>query len=133
MHRPFSSRTGGSQTRTPGQYHATNAVTGDPEPRHLRDTREHIHPCVRLRLARGGTGAEDQGLYQPQALEGFKLLAPGEVADPSGTAKDPYENRYRWVLRTPERVVVLPESELGDVELKLLRLSPEMEKEVRRG
>ena len=119
---------GGSKTRTPGQYHATNGVTGDTEPRYLQDTREHIHPCVRVRLACGGKGAEDRGLYNPKALKHFKLLAPGEVTDKSGAVTDQYEDRYRWVLRTPERVVILPETELGDVELRLLKLSPESQK-----
>ncbi|MCJ1434448.1 hypothetical protein MMC27_003816 [Xylographa pallens] len=124
---------GGSQTRTPGQYHATNGVTGDPEPRYLRDTREQIHPSVRVRLACGGQGAEDQGPYRPDALEHFQLLAPGEVADKRGAVHDQHEDRYRWVLRMQDRVVILPESELGDVELKLLRMSPEAEKVVGQG
>ncbi|MCJ1285256.1 polynucleotide adenylyltransferase [Xylographa opegraphella] len=121
---------GGSQTRTPGQYHPTDGVTGDPKPRYLRDTREHIHPSVRVRLACGGKGAEDQGFYTPEALKKFKLLAPGEVTDKTAAVQDPYEHRYRWVLRSRDRVVILPESELGDVELKLLRMSPEAEKMV---
>ncbi|MCJ1392327.1 polynucleotide adenylyltransferase [Xylographa bjoerkii] len=124
---------GGSKTRIPGQYHATNGVTGDPEPRLLRDTREHIHPCVRVRLACGGKGAEDYGLYKPKALKHFKLLAPGEVADKSGAVQDHYEDRYRWVLTTQDGVVILPESELGDVELKLLDMSPEAKKVVKQG
>ena len=108
-------------------------MTGDPEPRYLRDTREHIHPCVRVRLACRGKGAEDQGLYNPTALEHFKLLAPGEVADKSGGVQDRYEHRYRWVLHADDRVVILPESELGDVELKLLRMSPEARRAMEQG
>ncbi|MCJ1401636.1 polynucleotide adenylyltransferase [Xylographa trunciseda] len=119
---------GGSKPRTPGQYRATNGMTGDPEDRFLQDTREHIHPCVRVRLACGGRGAEDQGPYDPAALKHFRLLAPGEVADKAGAVQDRYEDRYRWVLRTPDRVVILPETELGDVERELLDMSPETRK-----
>lgn len=115
----------GSRTRTPGQYHATDPITGKPLPRFLHDTNEQVHPSVRVRLECHGKGAGDRGVYDPPALKNFKLLAPGELA------KDQYEDHFRWVFRAADgREVVLPESFLGDVELKLLGLSPEQKKMV---
>ncbi|MCJ1476170.1 hypothetical protein MMC13_004835 [Lambiella insularis] len=116
----------GCKTRTPGQYHATDPVTGKEVPRLLHDTREHIHPCVRVRMSLHGKGAEDHGVYKPQALKKFQLISPGEPANAYGLTKDhQYDDRFRWVFRAPTgRVVVLPESRLGDVEKKLLDLFP---------
>jgi len=40
----------GSQTRTPGQYHFLNPMTGSPTSRLLRNTNETIHASVRQRF-----------------------------------------------------------------------------------
>lgn len=71
-------------------------------------------------MERGGKGAEDAGVYTPRALKGWKLLAPGEEGDKATGMADTDVQRYRWVLKAPDgRVVVLPEVELGPVEVEL--------------
>lgn len=118
---------GGSQVRTPGQYHVTDPKTGKPLPTFLTDTHEYMHPCVRIRMEKGGKGAEDAGVYTPRALKGWKLLAPGEEGDKATGMADRDVERYRWVLKAQDgRVVVLPEIELGPVEVELRDARTEM-------
>ncbi|MCJ1249634.1 hypothetical protein MMC30_006860 [Trapelia coarctata] len=111
---------GGSQVRTPGHYRVTDPKTGKPLPTFLADTQEFVHPCVRIRIEKGGKGDGDQGVYKPGALKGWKLLAPGDEGGKAAGTEDKYADRYRWVLSGADgRVVVLPEMELGGVEVRL--------------
>ena len=74
----------GKQVRTPGQYHYISPVTGKPTPRRLVKTCEFIHPSVRYRIQQHGPGLAKsttdpgQGTYDPQALNGWDFVAPGE-------------------------------------------------------
>ena len=63
----------------------------------------------------GGLGTGDKGRYKPRALEGWKAVG--------------YPGRYRWVGGAGDGrmdgKLVLPEEELGELEMELLRRSPE--------
>jgi hypothetical protein len=111
---------GGKKIRTPGQYCVTDPCSGKITPTPLKDTREHIHQCVRVRLEKKGKGMDDLDLYKPEALAGWKLLAPGEVYGKSTEHSD----KYRWICEAEDgRTIVLPEMELGEVELTLKKES----------
>lgn len=111
----------GKLTRTPGQYTATNSVSGVVTERPLRNTNERIHPSVRLRMAQGGLGADDKGSYDPAALsrkKGWKL----EKVKTAGVKS----TGYQWVLESVhEDEVVLQEEQPEDTELQLLATTPD--------
>ena len=79
---------------------------------------------MRIRRELGGPGPDDKGKYRPRALEGWECLPPGKPA-PKGS-KVMVEGGYKWVSEREGDVVVLPEAKLGEAELELLRLSPEV-------
>lgn len=109
----------GTTTRTPGQYKRLDDRTGEATEIAMRETNEHIHPAVRSRIKLQGPGLADKGFYQPPALEGFEMVQSG----PEGS------NAVQWKLRKPGgsgEDVVLSEDRLGDIELELLKKSPEM-------
>lgn len=103
----------GQKVRTPGQYFAINPKTGKTTGRKLRDTQEHIHASVRIRKDLGGLGTEDKGLYNPTSLIGWRLV--GSIQ------KHEVRWEYGGKAGAPERV--LPEDQLGEVELQLLSSS----------
>lgn len=110
---------GGSQVRTPGQYHGTDPKTGKALERFLTNTMEYVHPSVRVRGEKAGKGEGDRGVYRPRALKGWEVRAPGEGGKGEG-AGDRFVGSWRWVLSGKDgRVVVLPEMELGAVEVRL--------------
>lgn len=115
---------GGSASRTPGQYFQTDPddCTKSLE-RPLRDTHEYIHPSVRTRIRLKGPGMEDDGRYDPEAMDDWKLV----VEYPDGDKGRP--NVY-WRARFRSDNVstrILPESPLWDLEKELLALDPETE------
>ncbi|KIW08412.1 hypothetical protein, variant [Verruconis gallopava] len=117
---------GGSKTRTPGCYYATDPDTGQPTDRPLEDTNEYVHPSVRTRFVLRGPGEEDKGDYQPEALDDWKLVV--EYPDGERGAPEIY-----WKARFKDRNVstrILPECPLWRVERRLLGMDPEMEEEV---
>ena len=88
-----------------------------------------IHPSVRIRRELDGRGPDDVGTYRPKPLEGWTCLPPEHPAPKSTTAvseTEADEKGYRWVSDRGGDVVVLPEGKLGEAELELLRLSPEV-------
>jgi hypothetical protein len=60
----------GYNLRTPGLYKKINIETGLPSNAFLEDTNERIHSSVRVRLATGGLGLNDSGVWQAPALKG---------------------------------------------------------------
>ena len=101
----------------------------------LEGTNEVIHPSVRIRMEMEGLGVGDKGNYKPRALKGWKWIG--------------YSGKYRWVggeaagarargkgadcqsgsegsqeIRADGKIVLM-EEELGELEMELLRRSPE--------
>ncbi|KAF2097482.1 hypothetical protein NA57DRAFT_67001 [Rhizodiscina lignyota] len=118
---------GGGKTRTPGQYFLTDPddVTKSLD-RPLMNTHEYMHPSVRTRIRLKGPGVEDDGRYDPEAMDDWKLV----VEYPDGPQGRP--NIY-WKARFKSRNVstrVLPESPLWDLERELLAMDPETEEYV---
>ena len=105
----------GKKVRTPGAYYATDPTTGKTTKRMLQNTNEHIHASVRLRIALGGLGSNDKGVYDPAALAGWSLVGAEHASSPT-------QKNVRWEYGNeemePERVLL--EDELGDVERLLL-------------
>ena len=123
---------GGKKVRTPGQYYEVDPLTGRTTDRPLQNTNEHIHPCVRIRIETGGLGTEDQGAYNPTALQGFSVVS-NELSGKNGKAaisasQEPLSSTgITWVKHDDSkgRVIAIPEDGLGDVELELKRMLPE--------
>lgn len=145
---------GGGTTRTPGCYYAVDPDTGRQTNRPLHDTCEYVHPSVRSRIRLRGPGMEDNGRYEPPAMDDWKLVIeypPGPTGAPpppppadlaalpppppgmgidgangGGKAKP---NIY-WRARFDEENVttrILPEAPLWGVERKLLGMDRETE------
>ena len=119
----------GSQTRTPGRYTRTDPRNNNSTEKRLVHTEETIHPSVRVRMELHGKGTEDKGVYLSEALKGWECVAPNKDA-PDATSptaeRNPSRLRHRWVSQKGSDVVVLPEDELGEVEIELLKMSPEV-------
>ncbi|KAB5523046.1 hypothetical protein GE09DRAFT_488912 [Coniochaeta sp. 2T2.1] len=60
----------GYNLRTPGTYKKINLSTGSSSRAFLEDTNERIHSSVRVRLAAGGLGLNDSGVWDCPALKG---------------------------------------------------------------
>ena len=108
----------GHKVRTPGQYHATDPHTGENTKTPLRQTHEHIHPSVRVRLALKGKGIGDHGVYEPKALKGWTLLNTRNTNIDEG---DPQTEGFEWMLEKGHdgSKLVLKEDQMGSVERKL--------------
>lgn len=88
-------------------------ITLEPTRRRLHNTQETIHPSVRVRMSLNGLGYDNIGPYKCQALQGWKI----DGVDTEGTG-------IRWIKKTGDKEcpeIVLPEAELGDVEIELLK------------
>ena len=128
---------GGRKTRTPvgfpsrsrrvmltskGLYCQVNPESGEATGKPLRDTHEYVHPSARSRIVLRGPGIEDEGKYDCEALDPYKLRYPDETADKRPTAF--WELRSRRRGSGPKRE--LPESPLWTLEKVLLRESRRM-------
>jgi len=60
----------GFNLRSPGLYKKMDISTGLPSRAYLEDTNERIHSSVRVRLATGGLGLNDGGVWAAPALKG---------------------------------------------------------------
>lgn len=108
----------GDLARTPGRYTSCDAKGGRKHNTHrpLVGSNEKIHPSVRVRLATGGKGIDDQGHYFPKGLEGFKL-----VHVEGGEQRDPMAKGYKWVGQDAEgKSITLEEEQLGGLEKELI-------------
>lgn len=116
---------GPPRIREPGRYHAVNPITGKETERPLRDTGEHIHACVRVRMSmKDGLGTADKGHYNPEALKEWRLAGVDHAEEFIEDAADQHHlgmHKFRWEHRTDKRQVPLPEDTLGEVELRLLK------------
>jgi hypothetical protein len=120
----------GRRTRTPGFYMRVDPRTGVDTDRPLKNTNEYIHPCVRARVMLDGPGVEDKGLYEPKALDGYRLRMTGQgpregmpiAVWESRAMKKPKAGGEGKGGRVPRRV--LPESPLFETERRLLAYSP---------
>jgi len=110
------------------------------EKRMLEGTNEVVHPSVRIRIEMGGAGTADKGLYKPRALKGWRVVGyPGKYRWVGGEGKG---NRVSNQEAQGKRVdgvregeeegqsradgkMMLPEERLGELEMELLRRTPE--------
>ena len=96
--------------------------TGEPTGKSLRDTHEYVHPSVRSRILLRGPGVEDEGVYDCEALDPYKLRHTDDTTDRPSTAL--WESRSRRKGSGSKKE--LPESPLWTFERELLRESPRM-------
>jgi hypothetical protein len=111
----------GSSKRMPGAYHQINYLTGKPNKEMLRQTNEFVHASVRARVQFGGTDANGKP-YHSKALQDWELVPAGK--DEAGTATG-----ATWKYRGSDAGAkgrVLQEDTLGQTEMTLLDLDPEM-------
>lgn len=101
--------------RHPGTYTRMDAATGLDTDKPLHDTQEFMHASVRIRSGCPKLSEEDEGPYQPAALEGWRVVQLGKG---KGDA--------RWIWKQGEGegevVLLLPEDVLGPNEQRLLEL-----------
>lgn len=122
----------GQKIREPGRYHSTNPRTGKTTDKPLENTNEHIHACVRVRMGLGGLGTADSGPYNSEALQGWSLAAVDSNSEEVNDAVEPQhvgQRNIRWEYGGDAKqgpMITLPEDELGDVELRLLEMYPEL-------
>ena len=127
----------GRQARTPGEYHATDAITGKQLPRKLTNTCEFMHPSVRYRIQQQGPGlvtsatsaAEDA--YSPAALKDWVYFAPHqpwrEHVSISGDAAEKWDAYGKWVITRSDGVatfIVEERVEGGSDEMRLIEAWP---------
>lgn len=127
----------GQQPRTPGNYHATNPVTGQPLSRKLTNTCEFVHPSVRYRIQQKGPGLSKsdmdagEGFYSPTALPGWEYSAPGQPLPDNGgiSAQDAerWQGYGKWIVWNDDgsvTFIVEEDIESDSEEMKLLRAWP---------
>jgi len=95
-----------SLARTPDQYWETDGKTGKPMNIQCQGTNEHVHASVRIRKGLHGRGPDDNGVYNPPALQDWVCTGVGE-------------EKVRWIL-PGHKEKVLPEDELLPLEKELL-------------
>lgn len=108
---------GGAITRTPGDYYRINPRTGEQTREPLINTNEYIHASARSRLVLRGPGYGDKGVYNPKALQYYRIRYE---------KVDGLMSPWFWE-ETTAQPLILPEAPLRDAELMLLRGSPEVE------
>lgn len=124
-------RIGGQRTRTPMEHPEVSRKTMEPTGRLLQGTNERMHASVRVRMALGGRGYDDNGEYISEALKHweyiygrraqpdtpFQVQQPGEV----GKLKD-----VEWVKTVTkngktEEVARMIEDQMTEFERLILR------------
>jgi len=131
---------GGGTTRTPGQYFAIDPDTGREIDRPLRDTCEYVHASVRTRIQRKGPGKDDNGYYDPPAMDDWRLVIeypPGPPPPPGppgpGMADTRPKPNIYWEALFEDKdasTMRLPEAPLWGQELALLGLDRRTEEYV---
>lgn len=108
---------GGTKVRTPGQYTTQHWKQQESStPQRLHGTMERIHPAVRVRMRTKGLGYNDQGEYEPESLRGWICeAAPGAQHEGHKVMQ------WRKVGTSTDVEIVLPEEELTEFEMKVLR------------
>ncbi len=121
-----------AQVREPGRYRKMDPSTGQKTDTPLENTHECVHASVRVRMGLGGKGTSDNGPYNSKALKGFKLAgvkSNGEVVNGGISSQQSGQGKIRWEYGGSSKAgpeFSLPEDQLGEVELTLLRTSPEV-------
>lgn len=77
----------GTAHRTPLLYYGTNYLTGRKNSEPLRNTNEHIHASVRMRIEMEGKGTNDKGSYYPAGLVDWELQDGSEFSDTPKTSR----------------------------------------------
>ena len=114
----------GITVRTPGEYSRTDTKTNTQI--RLQNTKEYIHPSVRVRQQLHGKGTNDSANYTPGSLVGWTLYKPDENYK-KGTNPWPVEvnSEYKWVVeRDGGKVTYITEEGLTDEEMRMLDRSP---------
>ena len=121
----------GVKTRTPGNYHRVDPLTGQPTHKKLKNTNEYIHASVRSRLGLRGPGLQDRGDYDPPALRSWTYnTEPG----PPGQGGNADGGMVVWTNHDADTTggqPRIPEAILLETELALLRNSPKVEEYIR--
>ena len=127
----------GRQSRTPGEYHATDPMTGKQTSRRLTDTCEFMHPSVEYRILQDGPGLATSdtdlghGTYIPVALKDWSYVAPGEPSSDEDFQLDGSAARWdgfgKWIVRREDgstTFIVEERFENGSQEMKLVDAWP---------
>ncbi|KAK6386667.1 hypothetical protein LTR65_008866 [Meristemomyces frigidus] len=127
----------GRQARTPGEYHATDPITGKQLARKLTNTREFVHPSVRYRIQQHGLGlatSDDdpgKGSYNPIALDGWTYCPPGEPWRDKDLhfdeSADSWDHCGKWIMQRQNgdaTFIVEEQVEKGSEEAKLMDAWP---------
>ena len=100
----------------------------------LRDTREFVHPSVRVRVAGKGPGVGGKGAYDPPALKGWRRYAPGEAFEGKANPWPAELDRvWKWVAPSSgngKEAVWVAEERMGEGEMAMLEEWPEVKAEV---
>jgi hypothetical protein len=120
---------GGIETRTPMEYNKYNWKTGKEfKPlKALEHTYETIHPSVRLRMGTPGKDINDKGNYNPESLDGWKVIGAAET--PSiGSVDLGHIQKGQESIHWQKGDKKLPEAILSEIEYDLLKsFSPSIE------
>ena len=113
---------GGIETRTPMEYNKYNWQTGKEfQPlKPLEHTFETIHPSVRLRMGTPGKGVEDKGDYNPEGLDGWKIVGTAEATS-SGAVDLPQVQAGQRNIHWEKGGKKLPEEIISPIEYDLLK------------
>ena len=128
---------GGKQSRTPGEYHATDPKTGKPLDRGLANTCEFVHSSVRYRMQQKGPGLAEsatvpgEGVYSPVTLNGWQYCAPGQPLPDKNTQLDSTTHEWddfgKWFVRRDDgscTFIVEDRIEEGAEEMSLIKAWP---------
>jgi uncharacterized protein (DUF2235 family) len=121
----------GAKTRTPGNYHRVDPLTGQTTPKKLRNTNEYFHASVRARMGLKGPGTLDRGPYDPQSLRDWTFDPEPARGGQGGNADG---MTVVWTNHNAEQdggQEKIPEAILLESELTLLRNSPKVEEYIR--
>jgi hypothetical protein len=120
---------GGIETRTPVEYNKYNWKTGKEfKPlKALEHTYETIHPSVRLRMGTPGKDLNDKGDYNPEALDGWKVMGTTENPSTGVVGLDNIQKGQKNIHWQKDNKI-LPEAVISAIEYDLLKtFSPSVE------
>lgn len=94
----------GFMTRTPGVYKQVHPKTRLDMSQFLHDTNETVHSSVRVRLACGGLGLNDETVWSCAALSSWRLKRVRVMPPPSsdsgkGSVESDEEMETRWIWK----------------------------------
>lgn len=125
----FFFRLGGAVTRTPDEYLEINPVTLQRTDQLLKNTNEHVHSSVRVRMGQKDTGYGEKGYYNPNALKGWDRQ--GQEVSGAASGVDQMKDVV-WEKKSPKadgKVLRMPEDQLGELERTIMEIWPEIAQE----